>query len=108
MGMDHSLLSVMKAVLNYAGAFELHYGISFVEARIKYIFDDMMPSRYLPKRSGWSYVLCMSFDLLMTRKPYVLTLLESPDERRKEDEELMISPLDREFLHGTQRSLVVL
>lgn len=48
--MKHSLLSMMKPVLIYAGAFRLQYGLLFAEALIKAIFDDMMSSRCLPKQ----------------------------------------------------------
>lgn len=41
---DRSLCSVMKAVLNYAGAFALYYGVSFGENCMKYVVDDMVPA----------------------------------------------------------------
>lgn len=56
MSMLCSFQSVMQVVLNYTEVFELLYGVSFPEARIKDIVDDMMGSRYLPKQLCSSYI----------------------------------------------------
>lgn len=42
--MSRLFLSVKNLVLNYAGAFELQYGVLFIEDRIKDIVEDMTPS----------------------------------------------------------------
>lgn len=53
---DRSILSVMKVVLNYTSALRLQHFVSFSDARIKNIVDDMMPSQYLPTNSRSSYI----------------------------------------------------
>lgn len=98
----------MKAVLNNEGTFELQYGVSLAENRIKDIADDMTPSRYLPKHSRSSNVRYVRFSRLMKRNTVVLSLLESLNEGRKEDKELGISHLDRNLLHASRGRIVFL
>lgn len=54
--MDCTFLSVMKAVLNYAGAFGLQCGVSFAKVRIKDIVNDMISSQYPPEQSISSHI----------------------------------------------------
>lgn len=49
--MSRSFLSVVRAVMNYVGALDPQYSVSFYEARMKGIDDDMTPSRYLQEQS---------------------------------------------------------
>lgn len=63
--MDRSFLSLRKAIQNQAGALKLQYMVSFHEAGMKNIIDDMVPSRYLPKQSCLSYVRYVSFHRLL-------------------------------------------
>lgn len=44
-------MSAMKAIVNYSGAFELRYSVTFAEAGIKEIVDNTIPSRYLHTQS---------------------------------------------------------
>lgn len=48
---DRSILSVMKAVLNYSGAFKLQKGVLLAKVRIKEVVGDMKPKRHLHKQS---------------------------------------------------------
>lgn len=77
---DCSFSSVMKVVLNYAGAYELHFFISFEEAFIRGIVDDIMPLRYLLKQFRLSCIQYVRFRRLMTNNAAVLSLLESLNE----------------------------
>lgn len=67
---------MMKLVLNYAGSFELQYGISFAKTRIKDIVDVMMRPRYLPKQSNSSYICYLRFGCLKTKIADAVPLLE--------------------------------
>lgn len=106
--MDRTFLSVMKAILNYGRTFELQYGASFVEARIKDTVDDMMPSQHLLEQSLFSRVRFVRFSRMMIKNENVLPLLESLNEIREGDNELGMSYSDREVLQATQSSFVVL
>lgn len=68
---DRSFWSLVERVQNYTTAVELQSGVSFVEARIRDIVDNMISSRYIPEQSrpvcdiwssdekklGWSQLL---------------------------------------------------
>lgn len=106
--MDRLLLSAMKAAVNDAGSSELPYSVSCVEARIKSSLDDMTLSRYLAKRSSFSYSRYVRFGRMMTRNPDVSPLLVSLNEGRKRCKELGISHLEKEVLHAIRSSFVIL
>lgn len=86
--MDCSFLYIIEAVLNYAEAFGLYYGVVFLEARMNDILDHMISSRYLPKNLHLSYVWYVSFACLMTKNADVLPQLESLNEGREDAKEL--------------------
>lgn len=70
-----SFLSAMTAVLNYVGAFEVQYGISYAETLVKGIVSDLMSSRYLPEQSRSFYVRYVRFGRLITKNDDVLSLI---------------------------------
>lgn len=39
---DSSLVNIMRALLNYAGTFEMQYGVNILEAKTTDIFEDTM------------------------------------------------------------------
>lgn len=106
--MERSFMSVMKAVLNYARAFDLQWVVSFSEARIKDIVVDMMSSLYLREPLRLSCVRYVEFGRLLSKIGGVLSLLKLLNEGREDVNELKISQLDREVLHAIQSSFVVL
>lgn len=105
---NRSLLLVMMAVLNYGEMSKVQYGISFIEACIKNIFNDMMPSQYLPKQLRSSYVRYGRFGLLMKKNGDLFPLLESRNNCWKDGKEQVISHLDSEVLHASRGDFVVL
>lgn len=52
--MDRSSVDIRKDIISYVCAFQLQYGVKFMQARIKRIVDDMMPSNQLPTHSRLS------------------------------------------------------
>lgn len=106
--MNLSFLSVMNAVLRYAGTLELPCALSFAEVRIKDIFDDMMHPKYLRKHSLSSHLCYIRFDPLMNKNFGVLPPLESLNESQNEGRALGISHPDSEVLHGTRARFIVL
>lgn len=77
-------------------------------ARIKHVFDDLTPSRYLSKQTPSSYIRHMRFCRLMTKNTDDLPLLESLNEGRHNSTELEISHLNSEMLHAIRGSFVIL
>lgn len=71
---DRSFFSVMNATLNFAEAFELQYGVSYAEDRIKDIVENMMPSQYIPKHSRSSCFRYVRFCSLMKKNSNLLPL----------------------------------
>lgn len=81
--MERSFLNLMKAVLNYAGAFQVGYCVSFAQYPIKDIADDIMPAGYLTKQSRSKLVQYARFGGLMKNNSDVLSLLELLREGRR-------------------------
>lgn len=72
--MDRSFLSVWKSDLNYAGLFELQYGVSLLEACIKDIVASVMAFLYQSKLPHSAYVLHVSLAGLRIKKVEVRPL----------------------------------
>lgn len=101
-------MSVVNAVLSYVEVTELQYDVTFVKARLTDIVGYILPSRYLSKQEYTLFLRHVRLGRLMTRIADVLPLLESPNDCRKDGKGLSISHVDREVVHGTRNSFVVL
>lgn len=72
---DGPFPTVMEAVLNYTGAFNLQYGISLAKARTNDIVENMILLLYLSEQSGLSYARYNRLGRLMTKNSNALQLL---------------------------------
>lgn len=66
----------MRVLLYYIGAFEVKYGLKFVNAGFTEIPDDTLPSRYLPFRKCSAYVGYTQFAELLLKSHEPLRLLQ--------------------------------
>lgn len=96
----------MNAVLNFAGAIELEYGVSFAKVRFKDIIDYMIPERDLLRPSRLSHVWYVRYGHLMTKNAYGLPLLISLNDDREDSKKLGVSKRDSDLLHATQSSFI--
>lgn len=90
------------------GAFVLQHGVSSAEARINDIADDIMLSVHLSKQSRSSHIQYERFFWLITKNAEVFPLLESLNEKHVDEKKGQITYVDRDMLHATQASFVVL
>lgn len=80
----------------------------FTTARINYIANDMMLSRYLLNQSRSSFIRYVRFGAESMKTADLLPLLESMIKDRYNRKKLMVSHLNSEEIHATRASLAVL
>lgn len=76
-GRDTSFVEMVKELVDYAGTFELEYGVNVVDASMSDVVEDMHSSDYLPTIIHWTHNWYTRFANLAIQNKQILDLLEA-------------------------------